>query len=819
MAAYDGVPSVRLEGDMTRALSLIPEGKALLFRAQQVRTRMGVGTFAMTYRVDDDSSIYVLTAMDQNIIHISSQVHTPEVLEEPPEAPTSEGLIDPTFYSGLVFGGLLEQRTRTLANGTQQSYGVCVSFAPTEMCRGLFPRELVAGRQEVERLAVVPWVAFDELTNKSGFGPAFTQYTRLRASMYSGMMRRAVQVVMGMGKLPKEAFRDPTEKVEDSAYIKDTDSNGVRVRYDWRFFRTHGITRAADGRPWLIEISVNRGVLARPLPIFPQSDQIGFLRSAQARRDTPMAIAVEELGCLPTGEAFPNTSKEIEELVETGEILRLLPPDELSDFYRCSPYSSAMGWAFNDAGSEAHNTGYYFGDDGFQRGVWYQINISIGATDRKWRPGQPLAIGSAVLRRQAEGFIYCPPARRGSYARYVPMKFHEPLLGGLLSHEGVPSIEAAGLPVPRVDTPMFVCFVDNTLKVVRFFRDPNQRVVTEVDDPRFPGECLVAGEWTITERSGTQSFPTMMYSNDFDDRERLDESVRTTHIVSRDLGYDPPNVSDFPESPETSYVWRNRVFERTTTTDIRDGERVVSAVAVPEYCREAYYYATGKDYERGRRGTVAISYDYIKDPNVGYAWRCFPRINPPPFPPNRPDCNTRVCRGDAPCSLGGVGFPKERRIVCLAYEPGAGGPWVAGGGAGAACHEFADQGVWLSICQNVDPFLQVGRPFREPSVTSWDAQDDGTGKLFLVTNGYGGPIQIPVTASQVFNHWMTPSPEPVTQTVQSIRATYSTMGSDSVVYMTNLSTYQGEVRTFGYVPDPVNPQKDGVPTFVGVNVP
>jgi len=818
MAAYDGVPSVRLEGDPTRALSLLPEGKALLFRAQQVRERMGVSTFAMARRVDDDSSIYVLSAMGQNIIQISSQVHAPEELEETTEASSSEGLVDPTFYSGLVFGGLLEQRTRTLPDGATLRYGVCVSFAPTEMCRGLFPRELVAGRQEVERLAVVPWVAFDELTNKSGFGPVFTQYTRLRASMYSGMMRRAVQVVMGMGKLPKEAFRSPTEKVEDSEYIKDSDKNGVRVRYDWRFFRTHGITRAADGRPWLIEISVNRGVLARPLPIFPQSDQIAYRYSAQARRDTPMAIALEELGCLPTGEAFPNTSALIEGLVESGEILRLLPPDGLAEFYKCSPYSSAMGWAFNDAGSEAHNTGYYFGDDGFQRGVWYQLNISIGPTNQRWTPGTPLASGTAVLRKQAEGFIYCPPARQGSYARYVPMKFHEPLLPGLLSHEGVPSIEAHGLPVPRVDTPMFVCFVDNALKVVRYFRDPNQRVVTEVDDPRFPGECLLAGSWTITERSGTQSFPTMMYSNDFDDRERLDESVKVTEITSRDLGYDPPKFSDFIESPETAYVWRERIFRRTTVTEIRDGERVVSAVAVPQFCREAYYYATGKDYERGRRGTTSITFDVVRDPNVGYAWRCFPRINAPPFPPNRPDCNTRVCRGDAPCSSGGIGFPKERRIVCLAYEPGSGGPWVSGGGGGAACHEFADQGEWLSICQIVDTFNNPGMD-KTSTTTSWDALDDGVGRLFLVTNGHGGPIQIPVTASQVFNHWMTPSPEPTFGTIQFIRATYSTMGVEGVVYTTNLSTYQGEVRTFGFVPDPVHPQNDGIPAFIGVNVP
>lgn len=815
MAVYDGVPSIRLEGDEGRALALIPEAKALLYKVQTFKQRAGVGTFSMSRRVDDDSTIYVLSSLGQNLIHIAVAPDVPEQVY--PEVEPSEGPMFPDFYSGLVYHGYIEERVREDDDGNEIRYSVCVNFSPTPNCR-FTHKELSGGRQEVPRLAVRPWVAYDELNNTSRSGrPVFTQYTKLRSSMYSGTMKKVAQIAMGLGRIGKAKLRDPRAVKPDTKYIKDVEANGVQIRYDWRFIRTHGITVGADGRLWIVEISNNRGVLARPLPIFPHSMTEGFRERAEARGDLAMLTVLDELGCLPTGEAFPNTAAQVNEMVERGEILRLLEPSALNDFYRCSAYSSAMGWAFNERGSEAHNTAYYFGEDGFQRGVWYQVNIDIGAIKEGREPGEPIANGTASLRKNTEGYIYCPPARGSSYARYVPIKFHEPMLPGLLSHEGVPDIAAAGLPIPKVDTPMFVSFVDGALKVVKYYRNPKQDTFYNVSGEPYPGECLLAGHWTITETSGSRSFPTMMYTNDFDDRKVLQEHTKITNIDSKDLGYDPPKFADYIESPETAYVWRERIFRRTTVVDERGGEHVVSAVAIPQYSREAYYYATGSRYNLGRRGSTSIRYDAVKDPNVGYAWRCFPRINPPPFPPGRPDCNTKVCRGDAECRYDGKGVPKERRVVCLAYEPSPGGPWVLDGSGGAACHEFADSGLWLELCQNVDMFNQLGMD-KTASSTGWNLEGDEKASLYLISPGHGGPLSVPVTPSQMFNHWMTPSPDPETDIIQFIYAEHSAIGADMLVYATGLSSYQGEKRTYGYAPDSIGPN-DGYPAFVGVNKP
>jgi hypothetical protein len=142
---------------------------------------------------------------------------------------------------------------------------------------------------------------------------------------------------------------------------------------------------------------------------------------------------------------------------------------------------------------------------------------------------------------------------------------------------------------------------------------------------------------------------------------------------------------------------------------------------------------------------------------------------------------------------------------------------VVGGGSGAACHEFADSGPWLEVCQIVDGFNQPGVD-KTSSSTNWNLEGDERASLYLISPGHGGPLSIPVTASQFFDHWMLPSPDPLTRNVQFIYAEHSAIGNDALVYATNLSSYQGETRTYGYAPDSIGPN-DGYPAFVGVNQP
>lgn len=776
MAVYDGVPSIRLEGDEGRALALIPEAKALLYKVQTFKKRAGVGTFSMSRRVDDDSTIYVLSAMGQDLIHISVAPDVPE--ETYPTAPVPSPKLFPDFYSGLVFDGFMEERVRMGVGGGEMRYNVCDSFSPTPTCVRTHD-ELTPGRQLSPRLAVLPDSGFPELTNRSPHSRrVFTQYARLRSSMYSGTMKKVAQIAMGLGRIGSPKLRDPSSAVPDTPYVRDVDSSGVRIRYDWRFMRTHGITVGADGRLWLVEISSARGVLARLLPIFPRSTTAAFRARAEARNDTAMTFAIDELGCIPTGECFPAAASAVEEMILRGDILRLMHPSDLSPFYACSAYSSAMGWAFNERGNEAHNTAYYYGEDGFQRGVWYQVNISIGPVNDGRTPGEPIATGTATLRKNSEGFLYTPPIPPPSWARYVPIKFHEPMIGGLLSHEAAPSIEAEGLDPPKVDTTMFVAFVDGDLKTVKYYRDPKRDTYNHVDDPRYPGECMYNGGWTITEVSGDRSFPEMMYTNGFDDRKVLQKHVQTTNIQSVDAGYDAPIRFGY----DADTVARARCFKRTTTVENFGGERIVSAVVIPQYSREAYYYAMARTYDLYWRGSTVVSYDYLVDPN--YARSTF--------------------------------FHLEQRVVQLFRVVPQGT---------AQCSDFADSGPWLELGQDVSKIRISGSsqyqplPVRREESSSWDKTGEAEARLRLVTPGHGGPIEIPVSPTDVFTNWMRPSPDEHAL-LQYLPATHSGIGDDAVVYGTGLSSseFGGGASTHGYLPDAVA-VSDGYPAFIGVNKP
>ena len=295
MAVYDGVPSIRLEGDEGRALALIPEAKALLYKVQNFKTRAGIGTFSMSRRVDDDSYIYALSAGDQNLIHISVAPHSTDATYETPPADSTMPL---TMLSGMVVRGYIEEQP-----SPSGAYSAAGLFYPTSTCQRM--NNLPAGGQFLQRLNVTPHPSMGELGNFKP-QPIYSQYTKLRPSMYSGKMQQVVQTVMGLGRMPGSMLRDMQQRGVRSTYVDELRANGVRVLYDYKHQRTHGITVASDGRLWLVEISITRGVLAMPLPIYPDSDTQSFRAKFEERGDEDIVAVLDELGVFPTGESFPS---------------------------------------------------------------------------------------------------------------------------------------------------------------------------------------------------------------------------------------------------------------------------------------------------------------------------------------------------------------------------------------------------------------------------------------------------------------------------------------------------------------------------------
>lgn len=778
MASYDGAPSIRLEGDEKRALALIPEGKLLLSKAQAFTKRAEIPTYSMSRRVSDDEYIYVLVAGDQNIIQISAGVKYPGLVHEEPEVPESP--VFPDFLSGLVFNGIIDTREETKADGSKVSYKVIRQWAPTPNCAKI--QDIGTGRQPSRRLAVRPHNTMSDWNNKFGT-IEYSQNVVPRTSEWSGTMKKVVQIVFGLGRINKNKLRDPNEPDKSTQYMQDVDQNGVQVQYDYKFMRTHGIYKGPDNTLWLVEISSNKGVIAMPLPIFPGSDKPGFALRAQQRGDTAMEKALDELGCLPTGEGFP-TGKTFQEKLAKGDILQLMPPADLQEFYKLSAYSSVCGWAFNEKGNEAHNVGYYWPEeDVFQKGYWYQLNINIGAVNKKREPGQPIATGSANLKLQSEGYLYSPPVK----ISFIPVKYYEPLLPGLLSHSAKPTG-----PSPFVvdcDTVVFVAFMNGDLKTARYFKKGQPESHGKVEDERRGEECLLEGSWSWKTTTGSSSLPAMPYTNDIDPRTVLEEHVLEGTLTSNTLGFDPPRFSDFLDAPESCVVWRSKVWKQVTVQEERGGEGRSACFIVPAYSREAYYYFEGHSYNGGRKGSTAVDYAYVMDPYVYYGWHKFPRIASPSYPPNR-DCRTDKCGGKH----------TERRIICWDYSE-------------HQCHDYADSGPWAQECQDIVSLCSATPPLRSSTYESWDKGTDFEGTWNFLSDGLNGPVSGPTTENQ-HAYAMVPSPDPETELIQFIYAEHSAIGEDCVIYTKGF----GDRVVAGYTPVPLA-QNDGMPLFIGVNQP
>ena len=121
-------PSIRLEGDQDRALALVPNAKALLYRLLALKANMGVGTFSLTEVVATDATIVALSTPSLNILTITV---APVVIGRPVPGFTPLVLDFPNFLSGVSNDGYLVPDPRASSSAVGQELGKTLqSFAP-----------------------------------------------------------------------------------------------------------------------------------------------------------------------------------------------------------------------------------------------------------------------------------------------------------------------------------------------------------------------------------------------------------------------------------------------------------------------------------------------------------------------------------------------------------------------------------------------------------------------------------------------------------------------------------------------------------------
>lgn len=221
----------------------------------------------------------------------------------------------PGYFSGVTMDGVLVTRSDPDTGETQ--FGVRY-FQPSEAYQqqtGMPAGWQVVSGMDAPAAEFAGTPAFTPLHGPGSWRQrGWAQISTLHASSYSGTMRHVVQILLGMS---------------------------LSVSYQFGFYCTHGIwTNTVNGvrDDWLIEISMDRGVLAMRMP--------GC--RASVPKENP-------LGYVPLGKTFPS-GEALEVAIKEGSVRRLLWPDALEGFYARGPLYQDCGWAFSKSGRLASNT-------------------------------------------------------------------------------------------------------------------------------------------------------------------------------------------------------------------------------------------------------------------------------------------------------------------------------------------------------------------------------------------------------------------------------------------------------------------------------
>lgn len=241
-------------------------------------------------------------------------------------------------------------------------------------------------------------------------GVGGSQYTNICPSMYSGTMTKLAQIILGLGK---------------SSRAKD----GIQLRYDYRWAKCHGVLTGPDDKKWLVQISAD-GVLAMRVPIFKGSSGAGGSKLIAVRE------AVKLFGGVPSGEPFP-TGAALPAAIEAGTVIELASATDMDPAYSKTSYSTAMGWSFNEAGTEAHNT-CYSEAAGVYTSYHYKLDISL--------TGATLTLVTSGVVKGGGRF-----------------KFWEPTASNYLR---IPNNTWSSGGAELTKVPVFVCHIDGVLEVV-----------------------------------------------------------------------------------------------------------------------------------------------------------------------------------------------------------------------------------------------------------------------------------------------------------------------------------------------------------------
>lgn len=574
-----------------------------------------------------------------------------------------------------------------------------------------------------------------------------TQYASCRPTWWSGSMAAVVQIVGGYGIQDRETLPDdPLERarmtvppavakrIEDElgntrlpGYTGFPPKDG-QFAFDYKFNSTHGVGFDTQRRPWLLRVSP-AGVYAMPLPLIPATTTKAFRVYVEEQGDAELLWALDKFGGLPSGEGFPKATKDFEAWRRAGVIIKVCGT---SDFYDHYAYSTAMGWAFSDRGTEAANTVFTVEEGtGLTYGLFYKMSLRLNSAHADGKlpdefhvndvdaqnrlnaylsrlysqlsgsDATALAIKYKLRRVGAEQVLArAARALQGSFSVEGEVEYWDNLEAEpIAAHSGgvtqsgrgplpwrlaefkVPepfmegcisfeSLEKPRVDLPKCDTVLAAYYTGNTLKVLKYFKD--DRKYTKQVESNYE-QCMTVGSWEKVETRGQTGLMGNLYSTDFDDRDTVSDTVVTTNIVGVDRGFDHTPWFEF-DAPfwKPGTLWRNRYFTHETTTEETASRSFSMAMCMPWFDRNAVLYAYRESHQ-GKRNSKSLRLYSIQDPTSYRYWTY--------------DFVMHWAGGVSGPQAAVPVYPKDSNPVWVVQENYNPGP----------CSDFADYGSWVAL--------------------------------------------------------------------------------------------------------------------------
>lgn len=757
-------------GDKGLSATFIHDARKLVAELETKFKRYPAPVLQKTLYLGDIGAIYAYYSNDIKQITIVTSRPT-ATIEEAEDRLLYDSAF-PTYLSGAVTNPrLIPQKVKF--EGETIELPAVTTYIPTALCATEY--ELPFALQTSTKLGVRLLTAlFGEFYAETQEVNSFSQHGFLKPGLYTGRMRRLVQVMLGYG-----------------TQSNDPEEIGYQIPYDYKFHTCHGLYRASDNVDWVIHIVAGRGIFASPLVLVedPPVPELGDY----------LYDIYKEFNGLPLGGGPPIglPTEDMSRYITAGIVLQIATAEQIGPIFDLNlPPSFLIGWAFNEKGNRASNVVWNYDPDGIQHTYLYTMDIQIDAitslndtdvfkaaeviaagslgtpfSDKCLRLSasqidsvyQIRAAGADAIKAMLDGMV-APPLAPSSYAHsverdgrvfinsstlFAKINFKYPQVSnqgiGMFSWDAA-TFQAGQRPKENLlNAPLYVFYVKDEIKYISFVNDLRSQ-----DDagPRVTGEtpeCPYVDSWTIETELGSNTIPQTIITTEFDDRaEGSTFFSRYTFTGSR-IGPLPYYLQDDLQDPRYGSAFRVWAFKIRYDYAIEKDKAAGNVALAPWGDREGYIYMNMSYIGSG--GTAeGITFAYLIDPYAYPYERQFPAGR---FPESR-----------EPCIIGDG--DNKRTVLRELYNPDY------------PCSYLANGGGYLSTCQKLDENrLEVPLfPFEAGTHTY---NEEYNIQVYIVSSATGGqPVQPNVVyTGGDWDRWSNLSPDPLTGHVQTFIATVS----------------------------------------------